>query len=121
MRSMILPAFAVAVLAASPALAQSGQQSGSQQNNKQATSQTTSQTQTSAMSQDALRKQLQQAGFKNIQVIDAAYLVQAQTQDGNTVFMTINPPPMSGSSSSSSQSGSGSSSGSTGKSGSSQQ
>lgn len=120
MRSLILPAFAIAALAASPALAQSGQQSGSQQGGKQATSQT----QASAMSQDTLRKQLQQAGFKNIQVIDAAYLVQAQTQDGNTVFMTINPPTMSGSSgagASQTGSGSGSTSGSAGKSGSSQQ
>ncbi|NYZ11435.1 hypothetical protein HL658_02650 [Azospirillum sp. RWY-5-1] len=115
MRSLILPAFAIAALATGPALAQSGQSGGSQSGNKQATSQNHA----AAMSQDTLRKQLQQAGFKNIQVIDAAYLVQAQTQDGNTVFMTINPPSMSGSSGASGSqagAGSGSASGSAGKS-----
>jgi len=44
------------------------------------------------MGQERLRQQLSQAGFQDVRVLDAAYLVQARTQDGNTVFMMINPP-----------------------------
>ncbi|MFO1039631.1 MAG: hypothetical protein U1E45_22535 [Geminicoccaceae bacterium] len=69
------------------------------------------------MTQQKLRSDLEKAGFSNVNVLDAAYLVQAQTSDGNRVMMFINPPSMgnagagsSGSSSSgSSTSGSGSS------------
>lgn len=100
--AMLIPVIGLALTAGTPAFAQSstGQQSG-QKNGSTAATQTHSQFQ--AMTQDKLRKQLEQAGFKNVTIIDAAYLVQAQTQDGNQVFMTINPPSqMSGSSSSSS-------------------
>lgn len=45
-----------------------------------------------AMTQDRLRQTLESAGFQQIQILDAAYLVQAQTEDGDTVFMVINPP-----------------------------
>ncbi|SMF23536.1 hypothetical protein SAMN02982917_1156 [Azospirillum oryzae] len=100
--AMLIPVIGLALTAGTPAFAQSstGQQSG-QKSGSTAATQTHSQIQ--AMTQDKLRKQLEQAGFKNVTIIDAAYLVQAQTQDGNQVFMTINPPSqMSGSSSSSS-------------------
>ncbi len=100
--AMLIPVIGLALTAGTPAFAQSstGQQS-TQKNGSTAATQTHSQFQ--AMTQDKLRKQLEQAGFKNVTIIDAAYLVQAQTQDGNQVFMTINPPSqMSGSSSSSS-------------------
>lgn len=100
--AMLIPVIGLALTAGTPAFAQSstGQQS-TQKNGSTAATQTHSQIQ--AMTQDKLRKQLEQAGFKNVTIIDAAYLVQAQTQDGNQVFMTINPPSqMSGSSSSSS-------------------
>ncbi|WP_029006921.1 hypothetical protein [Azospirillum halopraeferens] len=46
-----------------------------------------------AMTQDRLRQTMEQAGFQDIEVIDAAYLVQARTQDGDTVYMVVNPPP----------------------------
>lgn len=45
-----------------------------------------------AMSQDRLRQVLGQAGFQNVRILDAAYLVQAQTREGDTVMMVINPP-----------------------------
>ncbi|EJW09545.1 hypothetical protein A33M_1205 [Rhodovulum sp. PH10] len=74
-----------------------------------------------AMSQDKVRKTLQDAGFQNVQVVDAAYLVHARTKDGDTVVMYINPPEtLSGGSSSTTGASSGSSLGSsTGGSGSS--
>jgi hypothetical protein len=52
--------------------------------------------QAQAMSQQQLRQQLTQAGFRDVQIVDAAYLVQARTQDGNTVLMMINPPSAGG-------------------------
>ncbi|WP_434620926.1 hypothetical protein [Azospirillum sp. B2RO_4] len=97
--AMIIPVIGLALTAGTPAFAQSstGQQN-TQKSGSAAATQPHSQIQ--AMTQDKLRKQLEQAGFKNVTIIDAAYLVQAQTQDGNQVFMTINPPSqMSGSSS----------------------
>jgi hypothetical protein len=69
---------------------QPGQSRGQNQGQNQGQGQ--GQTQAQAMSQQQLRRQLEQAGFRDIQILDAAYLVQARTQDGNTVFMTINPP-----------------------------
>jgi hypothetical protein len=45
-----------------------------------------------AMSQQRLRQQLTQAGFQDVRIVDAAYLVEAKTQDGNTVYLMINPP-----------------------------
>ncbi len=64
--------------------AQTEQQSGQPSNAQNA--------QHMAMTQGKLRKALQDAGFKSIRVIDASYLVQAQTQDGDSVLMFINPP-----------------------------
>jgi len=61
------------------------QQSGSSQ----------SQAQPSGMQQSAqqrLKQSLERAGFKNVAIVDAAFLVNAKTGDGSTVRMTINPP-----------------------------
>lgn len=44
------------------------------------------------VSADRVRQQLSGAGFQNVQIIDAAYLVRADTGDGNRVLMLINPP-----------------------------
>lgn len=97
--ALLIPVIGLALAAGTPALAQSS--SGQQSGQKSGSSATQSHSQSQAMTQDKLRKQLEQAGFKNVTVIDAAYLVQAQTQDGNQVLMTVNPPSqMSGSSSS---------------------
>jgi hypothetical protein len=39
-----------------------------------------------------MRDALKNAGFTNIRVLDAKYLVPAKDHDGNTVFMAVNPP-----------------------------
>ena len=62
------------------------------QSQQQSQNQQTQEQQRLAMTQAKLRKTLQQAGFKNIRVVDANYLVQAQTEDGDNVLMFINPP-----------------------------
>lgn len=46
----------------------------------------------SARERGELRRDLRQLGFSNIQIIDSAYLVQARTRDGRTVYMVIDPP-----------------------------
>lgn len=75
--SLTIAAFAL------PAFAQSG--------DTQATG-TGQQDQVMAMTAEKLKTQLSNAGFKEVTVLDAAYLVQAQTEDGNRVLMLINPP-----------------------------
>lgn len=50
------------------------------------------QDQVMAKTAEKLKTQLSNAGFKEVTVLDAAYLVQAQTEDGNRVLMLINPP-----------------------------
>ncbi len=45
-----------------------------------------------AMTQQKLRSSLKEAGFTQIRLLDAQYLIQARDDDGNTVFMAINPP-----------------------------
>ncbi len=42
-----------------------------------------------AMSQERLRRSLEQAGFTNVHILDSAYLVQAQGSNGETVTMVI--------------------------------
>ena len=101
MRTMLLSSVTVLALFATPALAQSsGNQSGGQQQGKSAGNQQGTQIQ--AMTQDKLRGSLEKAGFKDVTVLDAAYLVQAQSPDGDQVMMFINPPSSGGSSASAS-------------------
>ncbi len=104
MRTLTLSLLSALALAAAPAFAQSNDQSGQQ--GKAAAGQQKQQIQ--AMGQEKLRSNLQKAGFSNITVLDAAYLVQADTSDGNQVMMFINPP----NTSAGSQANAGSSSGS---------
>ncbi|MFC1458572.1 hypothetical protein ACETIH_18070 [Microvirga arabica] len=40
----------------------------------------------------SLRRQLRQAGFQSIRILDASFLVQAQTPNGSTVLMMVDPP-----------------------------
>lgn len=47
------------------------------------------------MTIEGLRNSLAQSGFKDVSVVDAAYLVHARTKDGDFVLMMINPPNMS--------------------------
>lgn len=49
-------------------------------------------TQGMPMGRDALRSHLEAAGFTNIEIVDAAYLVRARTQDGDQVVMFLDPP-----------------------------
>jgi hypothetical protein len=42
------------------------------------------------LTQAKLQKTLQQAGFKKVQIMDPAYVVQAETPDGQEVLMLIN-------------------------------
>lgn len=111
----LLPAFAAAcgLALAGPALAQSAQPGGSgsnssagsqsqpsgqpqasSQGNRGAASQSSSSQSSSsqAMGREQIRQQLSQAGFRDVQILDTAYLVQARTNDGNTVTMIVNPP-----------------------------
>jgi hypothetical protein len=89
-----------AALALAATLPAAAQQSGTQQPGSQAQKQDTQQQgaqqsgkpDVSAMSQQKLRQSLQQAGFKDINIVDAAYVVHAKTQDGNFVVMYIDPP-----------------------------
>ncbi|MEZ5786028.1 MAG: hypothetical protein R3D62_13975 [Xanthobacteraceae bacterium] len=44
--------------------------------------------------QQALKSNLEKAGYKNVTIVDASFLVHAKTADGSVVRMTINPPSM---------------------------
>lgn len=37
---------------------------------------------------------MRDAGFTNVQVLDASYLVSAQTKDGDQILVVLNPPMM---------------------------
>ncbi|GAA0566353.1 hypothetical protein GCM10009416_00380 [Craurococcus roseus] len=118
---LIAAAAAFGVALAGPAFAQ-GQQGQQQQSQSSGQQRQQGQSQQQAMGQERLRQQLTQAGFRDVQILDTAYLVQARTQDGNTVLMTINPPSAgSQTSGSSGTPGGGSSGGSGSGSGGSQQ
>lgn len=57
-----------------------------------------------------LRGSLEKAGFKDIRILDAAYLVHARNSDGDLIVMTINPPTIAAATSAGGTSSSGSSS-----------
>ncbi|HEX2528811.1 MAG TPA: hypothetical protein VHL31_21275 [Geminicoccus sp.] len=90
MRTTILTSLAAAALFTLPAMAASDDQASGQQANKSGSNQQGSQIQ--AMTQSELRGSLEQAGFTDITVLDATYLVQAKTAKGDEVTMFINPP-----------------------------
>lgn len=52
--------------------------------------------QSRASQRTVLRQELRQAGFQNIRILDAAFLVQANTGSGQQVIMVINPPEQDG-------------------------
>lgn len=86
MRSLIvMAALALTVLPAS------AQQSQSQQGTTQ--QQSSAQTATkSAATQTQLRQSLEQAGFKSVKIVDAAYMVHARTAGGEMAVMYVDPP-----------------------------
>ena len=45
-----------------------------------------------AMSQAKLTESLKKAGFTDVQIVDASYMVHAKSSDGEPVVMVINPP-----------------------------
>lgn len=79
---------------AAPVFAQTSGSSSSDATAGQADQSTQSGTSSemSAASQQKVRDQLTQAGFQQVEILDASYLVRAQTEDGNTVLMVIDPP-----------------------------
>lgn len=88
MRSIV--AAAVLAMAALPA---SAQQSGTQPPQSGAQQQSSAQSGVkSTAAQTQLRQSLEQAGFKNVKIVDAAYMVRARTADGNMAVMYIDPP-----------------------------
>lgn len=104
MMKLLAATFASALLAA-PAFAQSGNStSGS---GSSTSSGSNAQSSGGALQQSKVRDQLTKAGFEDVEILDASYLVRAQTSEGNTVLMVIDPP-MSGASDQSSSSSSGS-------------
>lgn len=68
-------------------------------------------TENAPVKENSFRQNLEKAGFKDVDFVNAAYVVQADTQSGETVVMSINPArlPASAEQSSNSTSGSGSS------------
>ena len=93
MRMSLLCSIAAIGLLATPALAQSSNQAGSSQKQGQSSASSQQSPKIQAMSQDRLQKSLEQAGFKNVTVVDATYLVEAQSPHGDRVMMLIDPPP----------------------------
>ena len=89
MRSLAIAA--VLAIAMVPAAAQ---QSGTQSQGAPGAA-AQSGTQPPAAVQAKLRQSLEQAGFKNVKIVDATYLVHARTSDGNMAVMYIDPPPAS--------------------------
>lgn len=87
----VIPVLAALSLFAAGATASLAQQGSANQPGAKSQS-SSGQTAASAMTQDKLIKSLQNAGFQNVRVVDAAYLVQATSSDGNSVMMLINPP-----------------------------
>ena len=47
-----------------------------------------------AMTQDKVQQVMKDAGFTNVNIVDAAYLVQATTKDGDQIMVILNPPMM---------------------------
>lgn len=88
------PSGGTAMIAINPALATTSGSSG------QATSGSGSSSspggsgqgpQTQAMSQNQLKQTMEKSGFQDVQVVHAAYVVNATTPDGKRVAMTISP------------------------------
>lgn len=90
MKRLFVTTAAIALLALpaaaqqSPSTSSSGGSSGAQMGQSAA--------QPQAATAQKVRQNLQQAGFQDISVVDAAYLVHAQTNDGNFVLMLVDPP-----------------------------
>jgi hypothetical protein len=72
------------VIIAAPAAAQQSPATGYSQNGAQSAH-------PRAISQDEVRRDLQQAGFNNIEFLESAYVVRATNSNGTKLVMTITP------------------------------
>jgi hypothetical protein len=92
--TIIPPVVFAATLFGAAAFAQSnGQQSATQRpgpSPEQSQAQSSG-TQPRLMTQHKLQQSLQQAGFKDVKILDESFLVQAQSADGTPVVMMVNP------------------------------
>ena len=89
----ILPIVTVLILAAAPTLAQDAGRNDAGAKQKPVTAPLIAQMSTvSSQAKEKLRKSLEKAGFRDIEIVDAAYAVHARTQDGSSIVMYVNPP-----------------------------
>lgn len=88
MVKFLIPTLGFALALSAPAFAQSNSAQGSHANTGAAAVSGTK----GAVSPDKLKKTLSDAGFQNVHILDQSFLVQAQTKDGDTVLMMLNPP-----------------------------
>jgi hypothetical protein len=102
MRSFIRPFAVVAALAlgSAGAFAQQSATGGTSQGSQSSTgtAKSTQDVQFHAMSQERLKKALREAGFQEINVVGATYVVHAKSEDGDSVVMYVTPPPVQGAS-----------------------
>lgn len=94
MRSLTIPAVAMAVLISVPAMAQQSQQDkqGQQMQMNQGMQKSGEQS-GKQWDRQSVRSQLEKAGFNNVQVLDTSFLVSAEVEGGQEVLMVVNPPP----------------------------
>lgn len=87
MRTFLFSSIAAVGLLVAPAMAQAADQRQGQPG-----ASASPDDRTRAMTQQRLLKSLEGAGFKEVTVVDATYLVRARGPDGNRVMMLIDPP-----------------------------
>lgn len=88
------PSGGTAVLAINPALATTSGSSGQTTSGSGSSSSSGGSgqgSQTQAMSQNQLKQAMEKSGFQDVQIVHAAYVVNATTPDGKRVAMTISP------------------------------
>ncbi len=95
MRDMLIKASILAAMALGSTAALAQSQSGTPASSSSQSTQPSSNATPKAMSQDRARQIMKDAGFTNVQILDATYLVQASTKDGDQILMVLNPPAMS--------------------------
>ncbi|MEZ5818144.1 MAG: hypothetical protein R3D44_13775 [Hyphomicrobiaceae bacterium] len=102
MNRIILPALAALAFGASASVAAAQTTTDQKAASPSTGSQTGSAMQTPAgtanihaMSQSKLTDALKKAGFQDVSIVDASYMVHAKTSDGEPVVMVINPPSVS--------------------------
>jgi hypothetical protein len=95
MRTMIVPAIAIAAMLVGPAaFAQSTDQQSAAENPSPSPQQSPASpgTQPRLMTKQKVQQSLQQSGFKDVKILDESSLVQAKSPDGTEVVMVVNPP-----------------------------